>query len=130
MKQAKIDTMQSWIERATFRTGFMGANHMEVSITIPKPQIEIAVMGLFWWPLDNRTDSDTKLSVVLPIIEYKTRDECEAAGKRQVKIAAVEKWRLNNMDNVLKQRAALAQNLVNRRLQLFFASLLLLWLLF
>lgn len=130
MKRAKIDTLQSWVERATYRTGFMGANHMEVSIIVPKPQIEIAVMGMFLWPLDNRIDTDTKLSVVLPIIEYKNRDECEAAGKRQVKTAAIEKWRLNKMDSVLKQRADVAQNLVNRRLQLFLASLFLLLLLF
>ena len=129
MKRAKIDTLQSWVERATYRTGFMGANHMEVSIIVPKPQIEIAVMGMFWWPLDSQ-DNPTKVSVVLPIIEYKNRDECEEAGKRQVRMAAEEKWRLNKMDSVLKQRADIAQNLVNRRLQLFFASLFLLWLLF
>lgn len=129
MKRAKIDTLQSWVERATYRTGFMGANHMEVSITVPKPQIEIAVMGMFWWPLDSQ-DNPTKVSVVLPIIEYKNRDECEEAGKRQVRMAAEEKWRLNNMDSVLKQRADVAQNLVNRRLQLFLASLFLLLLLF
>lgn len=129
MKRAKIDTLQSWVERATYRTGFMGANHMEVSIIVPKPQIEIAVMGMFWWPLDSQ-DNPTKVSVVLPIIEYKNRDECEAEGKRQVRMAAEEKWRLNKMDSVLKQRADIAQNLVNRRLQLFFASLFLLWLLF
>lgn len=129
MKRAKIDTLQSWVERATYRTGFMGANHMEVSIFVPKPQIEIAVMGMFWWPLDSQ-DNPTKVSVVLPIIEYRNRDECEEAGKRQVRMAAEEKWRLNKMDSVLKQRAALAQNLVNRRFQLFFASLFLLWLLF
>ena len=129
MKRAKIDTLQSWVERATYRTGFMGANHMEVSIIVPKPQIEIAVMGMFWWPLDSQ-DNPTKVSVVLPIIEYKNRDECEAEGKRQVRMAAEEKWRLNKMDSVLKQRADIAQNLVNRRLQLFLASLFLLWLLF
>ena len=129
MKRAKIDTLQSWVERATYRTGFMGANHMEVSIIVPKPQIEIAVMGMFLWPLDSQ-DNPTKVSVVLPIIEYKNRDECEAAGKRQVRMAAEEKWRLNKMDSVLKQRADVAQNLVNRRLQLFLASLFLLLLLF
>lgn len=129
MKRAKIDTLQSWVERATYRTGFMGANHMEVSIIVPKPQIEIAVMGMFWWPLDSQ-DNPTKVSVVLPIIEYKNRDECEAEGKRQVRMAAEEKWRLNKMDSVLKQRAEIAQNLVNRRLQLFLASLFLLLLLF